>query len=76
MYLLVPLQQHSAAVVGGLLEARVDVLHEQVYATAVQSLNSLLYVTALEAAQHPQHQRLCPILGGREMGRERWGREQ
>lgn len=62
LYLLVPLQQHGAAVVRGPLEAPVDVLHQQVHAGAVQRSHCLLDVSALKAAQHPDHQQLRPLL--------------
>lgn len=61
-YLFMPLQQHSAAVVGGLLKASVDVFHQQVHSSFVQWGHSLLYVTALKAAENSHHQQLCSLL--------------
>ena len=61
-YLFVPLQQHSAAVVRGFLEASVDVFHQQVHSCFVQWSNSFLYVTALKTAQHSDHQQLSSVL--------------
>lgn len=57
-----PLQQHSAAVVWGFLKAFVDVFHQQVHSSFVQWAHSLLYVTALKAAQHFDHQQLGSLL--------------
>lgn len=60
--LFVPLQQHSTAVIRRFLEASVYVFHQQVHSSSVQRAHSLLYVTALKAAQHPHHQQLGPLL--------------
>lgn len=57
-----PLQQYSTTVVRGLLKASVDVFHEQIHSCFVQRAHGLLYVTALEAAQHFDHQLLCSLL--------------
>lgn len=62
LYLLVPLQQHGAAVVRGSLEAPVDVLHQQVHPRAVQRRHCLLDVAALKTAQHPHRQQLRSLL--------------
>ena len=57
-----PLQQHRAAVLRRLLEALVDVLHEQVHPALVQRLHPLLDVTALEGAEHLENETLRPLL--------------
>lgn len=57
-----PLQQDSAAVLGRTLKALVDVFHEQVHSILIQRLNSLLYVSTLEGAEHLQHQTFSTIL--------------
>lgn len=61
-YLFMPLQQHGAAVVRGSLEASVDIFHQQVHSSSVQWAHRLLDVTALETAQHFDHQHLCSVL--------------
>lgn len=61
-HLFMPLQQHGAAVVRGLLKASVDVLHQQVHPCFVQRADGFLYVAALKAAHHLDHQQLCSLL--------------
>lgn len=61
-HLLVPLQQHSTAVVRGALKALVDVLHEQVHPVLVQRLHRLLNVVGFEGDEHLQHDALSTVL--------------
>lgn len=57
-----PLQQHGTAVVRGSLEASVDIFHQQVHSSSVERAHGLLDVTALETAQHFDHQHLRSVL--------------
>lgn len=70
IYLFVPLQQDRAAVLWRPLEAFVDVFHQQVHAVFVERLNAFLDVTALEGAEHLQHQTLRTVLARREQTAE------
>lgn len=70
IYLFVPLQQDRAAVFWRPLEAFVDVFHQQVHAVFVERLHAFLDVTALEGAEHLQHQTLRTVLARREQTAE------
>ena len=62
VYLFMPLQQDSTAVLWRVLKSFVNVLHQQVHAGFVQRLDPLLDVTTLKGTENFQYQALSTIL--------------